>query len=231
MDEVKLLGREEVARGTWAFRFARPPGFEFRAGQAADLVLPVARDPDARHAFSIASAPHEPELHFATRMRESAYKQVLGSLPVGAAARLDGPFGSLTLHKDLSRAAVLVAGGIGITPFRSMARQLDRERPARDVLLVYSNRTAGDAAFLAELQSYAERNPRFRMVATMTEDGAASGETRFVGARTLAEWSGGLDRPVWDTAGPPAMVAAVRAALAEAGVDELDVRSEDFAGY
>ncbi|HEX5129438.1 MAG TPA: FAD-dependent oxidoreductase [Usitatibacter sp.] len=231
MQEVKLVGRDEVATGTQAFRFTAPAAFEFKPGQAVDLLLPVESDPDARHAFSIASAPHEPELVFATRMRDSPYKRALGALPIGATARLDGPFGSMTLHKDGKRPAILVAGGIGITPFRSMVRQFDHEGAARDVLLIYSNRRRGDAAFYREFEELAARNKRFRMVATMTEEGAGAGESRFIGAQTLQEWSGGLEHPVWYLAGPPAMVEAARKALDAAGVDEMDVRSEEFAGY
>lgn len=231
MQEVKLLGREEVAAGTQALRFTWPQGFEFKAGQAVDLVIPVGADPEARHAFSIASAPQEPELVFATRMRDSAYKRALGALPVGAPARIDGPFGSMTLHKDPKRPAILVAGGIGITPFRSMVRQFAHDGGARDILLIYSNRRPGDAAFLREFEELAAREKRFRMVATMTEAGNDAAESRFIGPETLAEWSRGLERPVWYAAGPPAMVEAVRKSLDAAGVDEMDVRSEEFAGY
>ena len=231
MEDVKLLGREQVATGTQALHFTWPQGFEFKPGQAVDLVIPVGADPEARHAFSIASAPHEPELVFATRMRDSTYKRALGALPVGAPARIDGPFGSMTLHKDARRPAILVAGGIGITPFRSMVRQVAHEGATRDILLVYSNRRPGDAAFLREFEELAAREKRFRMVATMTEAGKDAPESRFIGAETLAEWSRGLERPVWYLAGPPAMVAAARKALDTAGVDEMDVRSEEFAGY
>ena len=156
MQEVKLLGREEVAAGTQALRFTWPQGFEFKAGQAVDLVIPVGADPEARHAFSIASAPQEPELVFATRMRDSAYKRALGALPVGAPARIDGPFGSMTLHKDPKRPAILVAGGIGITPIRSMIRHL-RNTSDRPWKLYYLCRDAASTPYADELADPALR--------------------------------------------------------------------------
>ncbi|HSW82480.1 MAG TPA: hypothetical protein VLH12_03350, partial [Usitatibacter sp.] len=97
---TRLRRHEAAAEGTMAFHFEKPAGFEFKAGQAVEVLLP---DPagganDIGHAFSIVSAPFEDELVFATRMRDSAYKNALKALPPGAEVRLDGPFGSLTLH-------------------------------------------------------------------------------------------------------------------------------------
>ena len=152
---VHLRHREEVAHGTMAFGFDKPAGFSFRPGQAIDLILPDPTAPgteSARHAFSIVSAPHESELVIATRMRNSAFKNALARLPEGAPAQVEGPFGSLTLHNKLDRAAVFIAGGIGITPFMSMLRHATNSALQQRLLLLYSNRRPEDSAFLAELQ-------------------------------------------------------------------------------
>src|SRR5262249_2691715 len=122
---TRLRGHQDVADGTMAFHFEKPEGFTFKAGQALELLLP---DPagganDIGHAFSIVTAPFEDDLVIATGMRDSAYKKALKALQPGAQVRLDGPFGSLTIHNKRTRAAVFIAGGIGITPFMSMIRQ------------------------------------------------------------------------------------------------------------
>ncbi len=235
--ETRLRGREEIAEGAMAYHFEKPAGFAFKAGQAVELLLP---DPAGGanpigHAFSIVSAPSEDEIVIATRMRDSAYKRALKAMPKGAGARLDGPFGSLTLHNHRSRAAVFIAGGIGITPFMSMIRQATRDHLAQEIVLLYSNRRPEDAAFLAELEAARHANPHFRLVATMTGMAKSArpwdGERRMIDAQFVRDALGVFADPVSYVAGPPAMVEAIRKSLAEAGIDDDDIRSEDFYGY
>jgi ferredoxin-NADP reductase len=221
--DVTLLGRREIAERTMEHRFTWPEGFAFKAGQAAEFILP---EPAGGHAFSLVNAPHQQELVIATRMRDSVYKRALGALPIGAPAKVDGPFGSLTLHKNPSRAAVLIAGGIGITPFMSIVRSAMKERLAHPMALVYSNRRARDAAYLAELQEAARSHGKLRLVTTMTEDGGG-----LVDAAMIQRAAEGLPAPIFYVAGPPAMVEAMKAALENAGVEDTDVRSEEFFGY
>ncbi len=232
-----LLKRETVAEGTVAFHLQKPAGFEFKPGQAIDLILDDAQlGEDSRvHAFSVVSAPHEDNLTVTTRMRDSAYKRVLGRLEPGAGVSIDGPFGSMILHNKVARAACFIAGGIGITPFMSMLRHAFKTESAHRLMLIYSNRRPEDTAFLTELQDYARHNDRFQLVATMTDMDKSSqswsGETARIDAAFLARVSAGLASPIFYVAGPPALVAGVRAELTTAGIDDDDIRSEDFSGY
>ena len=233
---VKLLAKEPVAQGTMAFHLERPAGFEFRAGQAFEIILPGGPEgEDGSHAFSIVTAPHEAELMFATRMRDSRFKRALGALPLGAELNIDGPFGSLTLHKNPARAAVLIAGGIGITPFMSMLRSAAEQQSQHKLVLLYSNRRPEDTAFLAELQALVKRNSRFHLMATMTDMGHSQqpweGSTGIIDSAFVQHAIAGLAAPIFYVSGPPALVEAMRNTLVQAGVDEDDVRSEEFFGY
>ena len=230
--DTTLQSRETVAEGTMAFHFAKPGGFRFKPGQAIDLVLG-----ELRHAYSIVSAPFEDELVIATRMRDSEFKRALKSTAPGTRVAIDGPFGSLTLHKDAARPAVLIAGGIGITPFMSMLRQAAADGFRRKIVLIYSVRRPADAAFLHELRELESRDRgNFRLVLTVTQHEAAgagwAGETGHVGERLLDRIRRDLPAaPIYYLAGPPAMVAGMRQVLEQANVDDDDIRAEEFFGY
>ena len=236
--EVTLLAHEGVAERTLAFRFRKPSAFAFSAGQFVELAI---TDPSAsqaralKHTFSIASAPREAEIVIATRMRNSAFKRVLGALPSGSNAELEGPFGSFILHDNPERPAVFIAGGIGITPFRSMLRDQEAKTRRPAILLIYSNPRPEDAAFLPELEALGAQDPRVTLLATMTriEDSSLSwsGETGRLTSDRLASMCRQLAAPIYYVAGPPAMVGATRDMLESTGAGDDDIRSEEFFGY
>ena len=211
-----------------AFRFTKPPGFAFKPGQAVTLFLtdPPPEPNSRQRIFSLVSAPFEAELAVATRMREgSAFKRALKSLPPGARLELKGPRGVMTLHEERSRAAVFIAGGIGITPFMSMLRQAAHDRLDQPLLLLCSNRRREDTPFLAELQDLERQSGSFRLLARMTDlDG-------FVDEATIKRFVSDAPVPVYYLAGPPAMVEAMKKLLRAAGVSDAEVRSEQFYGY
>ena len=238
MHGSKLRGREQVAHGTMAFHLEKPAGFKFKPGQAIDVVLleaPAGDAQSARHTFSIVSAPFENELVVATRMRDTAFKGALGALPIGAGIAIEGPFGSLTLHNDRARPAVFIAGGIGITPFMSIVRQATEDRLQQRLVLLYSNRRPEDTAYLAELQELERNNPNYRLTATMTLMGSSSqawtGSLGQINEAFVKRATAELVRPIYYVVGPPGMVAAMRQTLNDTGVNDDDIRSEEFYGY
>jgi ferredoxin-NADP reductase len=234
----KLLSRVEVAEGTMAFRFEKPSQFDFKPGQSADVTPfnPPETDSEGNtRTFSIASSPFENQLMFATRMRDTAFKRSLKKVPLSTEVKIDPPMGSFTLHKNSAKPAVLLAGGIGITPFISIVRQADHDRLPHKLFLFYSNRRPEDAPFLETLQALEKSNPNFRLICTMTAMSQSqrgwNGETGLIDKEMLSRHLTDLQGPIYYVAGPPARVAGIRKMLAGAGVDEDDIRTEDFAGY
>ncbi len=233
-----LIKREEIAEGTMAFHFAKPADFQFRAGQAIDMTLLNPPETDAEgntRAFSIASAPFEGDLMVATRLRDTAFKRVLRKAALGLEVKIEGPSGSFVLHRKAEKPAVFLAGGIGITPFLSIIRQAAHDKAPHQLYLFYSNRRPEDAAFLDLLSEAPKENPNFYLIATMAEMDKShrewKGETGFINKDMLAKHLPALQGPIYYLAGPPAMVAAMRRMLTEAGVDEDDIRTEEFSGY
>src|ERR1700730_17059103 len=143
-----LKARDSLCSGTTALYFEKPDGFAFKPGQFANFTLdsPIAADVDGNtRTLSIASAPHEKNLMVAMRMRDTGFKRAASTLPIGAPFLLEGPYGNLILHKDITRPAVFMAGGIGITPFRSMIGHATEVGSAHRIFLFYSIRRVEDA--------------------------------------------------------------------------------------
>jgi ferredoxin-NADP reductase len=235
---TQLTRAEQIAEGTMAFHFAKPADFQFRAGQYLDLTLIDPPESDAEgniRGFSIASPPFGDDLMIATRMRDSAFKRVLARDGTHVNIKMEGPGGSFVLHKNVEKPAVFLAGGIGITPFFSIIQQATHEKTPQQLYLFYSNRRPEDAPFLEALQEMAEHNPNFHFIATMTKmersDRAWRGEKGVLNEEMLLRYVPSLQGPIFYVAGPPAMVAAMRRMLTGAGVDEDDIRTEEFSGY
>ncbi len=236
--QVKLKKMEEVAEGTMAFYFEKPAALNFKPGQSVDLTLLNPPETDAEgniRTFSIASAPAEEYLMFATRMRDTAFKRVLKNMPLGTEITMEGPSGDFTLHADSSRPAVLLAGGIGITPFRSMILNAPTSRHAHRILLLYSNRRPEDAPFVNEFEAVAAKNKNFRFIGTMTQMEKSkfnwTGRTGLIDKQMLSECLSALKDAICYVAGPPTMVAAIGHALTVAGVSKDSIRSDEFSGY
>jgi ferredoxin-NADP reductase len=236
--ESTLLGRTEVAVGTMAFQFRRPTDFIFKAGQYIDLTISDdqhARSQQLTHTFSIASSPCEKDLVVTTRMRNTVFKQTLSNLPIGGSAQIEGPMGSFVLHNNSAKPAIFLAGGIGIAPFLSMLTYATGEELRHSIVLFYANRCLQDAAFLDNLRKLERANPSFRFVPTFTRmpsnDDSWKGKTGHISSEMLFTEVTMTRGPIYYIAGPPTMVAATRRTLGEVGVDEDDIRTEEFAGY
>jgi ferredoxin-NADP reductase len=233
-----FIGSDEVAEHTMAFHFEKPPGLAFTAGQFISMTLIHPPETDARgntRPFSIASAPYERNLMITTRMRDTAFKRTLRKLTRGEPIQIRGPFGSLTLRDDAAGPAVFLAGGIGITPFRSIVLQAAQQKQAKRILLFYCNRRAEDAAFLDELKRLEGANPNYKCVATMTKPGDSKrewhGEKGYINRTMLLKFIQDLQEPTYYIAGPPGMVLSMQQELKTAGVPNDQMRAEQFAGY
>jgi ferredoxin-NADP reductase len=171
----------------------------------------------------------------AMRLRSTAFKRTLNSLPAGTELLLQGPYGAMTLPRNTKRHAVLLAGGIGVTPFRSLIWNAAESLSSRKIFLFYSVRVPEEAAFLEELREMEQYNGRYKLICTVTQPEKVSvpwrGETGRISMQMLSKWIPDLSVPIYYIAGPPGMVIGVRQMLVGAGIAEEDIRAEEFAGY
>ena len=227
--------KREVAKGTLFVLFAVENYPDFRPGAYFWVELPERGHTDEkglRRHISLATSPTERGVvGLATRLRDTAFKRTLTELEVGDEIQVEEPKGSFLLPEDTSGEYVFVAGGIGITVFRSMLRFIADEGLPYRVTLVYSNRDRESAAFLDELEEIERRADGVRVILTMTDDPGWSGESRQLDADVLAELVGGLEGKTFLVAGPPEMAEAVADSLTAAGLPEERVLADKFSGY
>jgi ferredoxin-NADP reductase len=229
--------KSEVAKGTLLVTFdLNGEEVDFQPGQYFFVELidpPYEDDKGARRHISVVTSPTERGvLGLATRLRDSAFKKSLAELEVGAEVEVEPPKGKFVLPEDTSRSYVFVAGGIGITVFRSMLRYIEDRGLPYDVTLLYSNRNRKETAFLDELEAYAARNSRFRLVLSMTDDPGWPGETRRFDAAVFRDLVGNLlGEATFMVAGPPGFTDAMKEALPEAGVSDDRLIADSYSGY
>jgi ferredoxin-NADP reductase len=234
---ARIKEKKEIAKGTLLVTFdLLGQVARFTPGQYFFVTLPDVGHHDERglrRHFTVVTSPNERSLlGFATRMRDSAFKRSLRELPVGADVDVELPKGSFALPEDTSRPLVFIAGGIGITVFRSMLRHIREEGLPHRVTLLYSNRDRESTAFLDELRELASESANLRLALTMTQDPGWDGETRKIGLRFLRDHLGeDLNANTFLVAGPPRMVEAMQDLLREAGVEDANVAAERYSGY
>lgn len=233
--KLKLISRREVAHNTVEFVFEKPDNFTFLPGQYGGFTLIDPGETDAggiTRRFSLLSIPEDKFIAIAMRIQSSAYKRVLNALPLGSEVKFAGPSGNFTCPDDLSIPVVLIAGGIGVTPFYSMIQYATRHQSTQAMTLFYGNQSVKDAAYLQELSLLQTINPHFTFIPAFAfPDEGWQGETGFITHSMIKKHVTDLNKPIYYVCGSPAMVTALQETLVEMGVDENRIKVEDFPGY
>jgi ferredoxin-NADP reductase len=235
--QAQIKEKTDVAKGTLMVVFdLLGREVDFIPGQYFWVELPESGYNDERglrRHISIVTSPNERGvLGLATRVRDSAFKRTLAELPVGAEVDVEDPKGDFHLPEDTSKEYVFIAGGIGITIFRSMLKYIAEENLPYRITLLYSNRDRESTAFFDELKERERQIEGLKVVFTMTEDPDWDGETRRIDGDFLREQLGSnLGSHTYIVSGPPAMVNGVADLLEGEGVPEEQVHRSRFAGY
>lgn len=240
--EIALKSKKRIAEGTYEFIFERPKDFHFNAGQHVRMTLlnPSETDSKGNSRFlTLANTPQDEDLVVAMRMTDSAFKRVLGQMKVDEKVLiqilLQSPHGSFVIHDDPSIPVVFLVGGIGIVPAYSMVKDAIERKLPHKIYLFYSNRRPEDAPYLDELQSLAEQHPSFKLIATITEPEKLTkpwqGETGYIDKAMLKKYVNNLESPIYYIVGLTGMVTAMKALLKNIGINEDNIRSEDFSDF
>lgn len=170
---VKLLEKKEIAKNTVLIKLEKPKNFNFLAGQFISLKILNPKYEDYQNNqrnFSIASAPEDNYIEIAFRAREpiSGFKKNILESEIGKEFEILGPFGKLILPEKTDKKIIMLAGGIGITPFRSMIRHITFKNLDFIVYLFYSNKYKNEIAFFDELENISKNYKNIKVVFTLT---------------------------------------------------------------
>jgi ferredoxin-NADP reductase len=210
-----------------SYRFSRPAGFSFNAGQ----YMIVALGAGLVHPLSLSEAPAEADfLEFTKRLTGSPFCNKLQGMVAGDTVQVKGPTGHFSLDGS-EKVLVLLAGGIGITPIRSILKFLaGQASPPRKTILIYGNLNAEDIAFRSELEGVVL--PGYRLVHVLGDpQGVAGAYQGYISAEIIAAAVTDLGPATFMISGPPVMVEGMKKNLAGLGVAPGQIRTDIFLGY
>lgn len=231
--ETTTLSVTQETPSVFTYRFVKPPGFLYKAGQFINIEIPV-ENPDNRGSkrnSSLASSPTEDFLMISMRRGVSQFKKTLEQIKIGAPVKIVGPLGRFTLNEDETTPAVMLTGGIGITPFRSMIKYATDKKLKKHITLIYSNKTASDIPFQQELFALHAKNEHLTIYHTVTQDESWTGKKGRISEELIRECVPSLEKAEYYICGSPQMVTSLRALLATMQIPSERIAFEPFTGY
>jgi glycine betaine catabolism B len=219
------------------FRFStQGSGFAFESNQAIRLQLSGINDPwGPARVFSLSSSPTETEaIGITSKMTGSPFKEGLKNLSPGDLVDVFGPLGDLLY--DPTRPTIMIAGGIGITPFRGMIRFAVDTGAKEPIVLLYSARTPEEFTFRSELDSLSKRHTHLSIHYTVTRPEEAGtrwrGRVGRIDEPMIREAARSLDQPNYLVVGLPELVESTVGMLgSRLGIPEDRINWEPFRGY
>ncbi len=235
---LTLKEKVKIATDTFDFIFTKNRSFNFKPGQYMEWTFKH-RDPDSRgnrRYFTIASSPTEEEVHLGVKFypEASSYKNHLIALPIGGQIVASGQAGDFVLPKDKQQGLVFIAGGIGVTPFRSMIKYLIDKKSGRKVTLLYSNRTVADIAY-KEIFDQAEKELGIKTVYYITEPNETlsgiSMQRGFINTESIKRDVPDYISRKFYISGPHSMVSMFEKTLTDMGIPKKNITTDFFPGF
>lgn len=236
--KVFLKTKKEIADGTLLFTFESPDDeISYIPGQYVSLKLDL-RYPDEKgpkRYFSIVNPPENKsdagsgKVEIATRISETGFKQTLAGMQSGDGAEIARIDGQFILPEDVEKEIVMVAGGVGATPFKCMLASLVSKEEKRRITLLYSNKNKANTAFYDEFSQMEASGYLEKTFFVMTRDDTWPGPKGRMNADFIADNIPGYRKKHFMVAGPPNFVGGISQAIEELKID--DVKLEKFFGY
>jgi glycine betaine catabolism B len=233
---LKQISKLTPSASDFAFIPDRP--LRFKPGQYLEWTLPHANT-DARgnrRYFTIASSPTEPHLHIGVRFYSegSSFKQALAAMDNRSQLMASHLAGDFVLPRDAKQKMAFIAGGIGITPYRSMIKYLVDAKEKRDLTLLYSVTHPEDVAY-RDVLDQARRDLGVKIVYAVADSKSVpsnwQGEVGVVDAAMIQRQVPDYRERLFYISGPPPMVEGIKKTLRGLGVHRRNIKTDFFPGY
>ena len=226
---------EQAAAGVYDFVFRPDRPLSFAAGQYLEWTLPLgtADSRGNRRYFTIASAPTVDDVRLGVKFvpQGSAFKRGLSQLQPGDRIVASQLAGSFTLPRNRKRKLAFIAGGIGMTPFRSMLEELLQRGEARPIKVLYGNNRLDEVAYADVLKRARDELGIQTWYAVRDPAGATDDMTiGFIDAAMIEERIPDYRERTFYVSGPQVMVSATRKTLRELGVPSWRIKTDFFPG-
>jgi len=225
--KLPLLKRIKVAEDTYEIRLAFPKkeGFDYLPGQYITIRLEekIKDGKGPLRAFSLSSSPTNKEYLstcFRISKEPSIFKEKIMKLKLNTLLILRGPLGRFSLPKEKNRKVVMIAGGVGITPFMSMLTFLTETSDAQKVTLIYTNKTEESRAYKKELKDLEIKNKNLKVI----------NRNKRVDKIFLEKYAQDKNS-LFYICGTPQMVVSIKMFLQDLGIREENILFEKFSGY
>jgi len=227
--ETSFAGIIPRTRDVKSFRFKKPEGFRYMAGQWMYINIKIGGVQKLHH-FTMSSSPTEDFIEFTKKITDSSYSQALDGIKPGDWAKINAPFGQFTYSGENIKIGALT-GGIGITPLRSICRYCADKKLPTSIVMLYSNKTEDEIVFREELEEIQRCDRNIDIKNVLTRQPGWKGLTGHVDAGMIKAQIPDYRERVFYVCGPPSMNEAMKKALEGLGLREDQVKTEDFTGY
>ena len=232
---LTLLAVEQPAKDVYDFVFSAERAFRFAPGQYLEWTLGH-RYPDDRgnrRYFTIASSPTEENIRLGVKFYSpaSTFKRALAAMKTGEKISAAHLAGSFTLPKDKEKKLAFIAGGIGITPFRSMVQYMLDTKDTRSAVLLYGNKTQADIAY-KDIFDRAQREMGLKTVHVLSDEQGVPGmQSGLIDAALIAREVPDYAERTFYLSGPRGMVEAFTRVLLGLGVSRFKIKKDFFPGF
>jgi ferredoxin-NADP reductase len=224
--KLKLTDKRQETADVTSFIFTPSEPIKWKAGQFFHYVLhhEPTDDRGSDRWFTNSAAPFENQIRITTRItsdKGSTFNKKLISLMEGKTIEISNVSGDFIVE-DLNQEYVFIAGGIGITPFRSIMKQFNHEKIKIKATLIYSNRDQ-NVVYKDDLEEVAKNNPDFKINYVFSPE--------HIDEEKIKELVPELKKPIFYVSGPEQMVDALAELLKKMGVSEDHIKGDWFPGY